>query len=189
MSPTILYTVHDATRPLNFGPIPTSIAHVCNNLGQWGSGFVLAINKAFGLGPRESYRAYIKLCKENGHFPLGDIDEYQVSPNTLILNMIAQDNKREAPPYIDYNALYDCMRNIEIPIIQIPAIGIGIGRGEWKEVSKAIRRGFPRYGCVVVCCLDWKTVAKLKEEDEGYPSQQSDNWKDFLWHYNLGLPL
>lgn len=191
MTPTILYTVHDATQPLNFGPLPKAIAHVCNNLGQWGSGFVLAINKAYGLGPREFYKKYIQDCTENGNFPLGDVYTYHTSSGIHILNMIAQDNRREEPPYIDYNALYDCMRNIEIPLIQMPTIGIGIGGGEWKEVSKTIRRGFPPYGCVVVCCLDWETVDRLKDEDEDYKRQPDDanGWKRFLWYYNGGLPL
>ena len=183
---TILYTVHDATKPLNFGPFPKTIAHVCNNLGSWGAGFVLAIDKAFGPGPKAAYQEHIRM--RGG--ALGDIVEYQeLTTGTQILNMIAQDNTRKEPPYVDYDVLWTCFSKIEQPILQIPAIGVGIGGGEWSELAGSIRDGLGSYGCVVVCCLDQETATKLKEEDEDYPLQEHADWKEFLWHYNKRLAL
>ena len=53
----IIYTVGDATKPEGAGS--KIIAHVCNDMGAWGRGFVLAISKlspAPERGFREWYR-------------------------------------------------------------------------------------------------------------------------------------
>ena len=51
----IRYVTGDATRPQGEGP--QIIAHVCNDLGRWGKGFVVAISKRWPQ-PREQFLAW-----------------------------------------------------------------------------------------------------------------------------------
>ena len=43
--PGIRYVTGDATRPEGEGP--KIIVHICNDIGAWGRGFVLALSKRF----------------------------------------------------------------------------------------------------------------------------------------------
>ena len=56
MSGTLNIIKGDATKPEGLGEKPIIIPHVCNNIGGWGSGFVVALNNAFGIGPMMAYR-------------------------------------------------------------------------------------------------------------------------------------
>jgi O-acetyl-ADP-ribose deacetylase (regulator of RNase III) len=47
------YIVGDATSPLGDGK--RIVVHVCNDIGGWGAGFVLAISRRW-TAPEESYR-------------------------------------------------------------------------------------------------------------------------------------
>ncbi len=71
---TIRYVKGDATQPLAKGN--RIIAHVCNDLGGWGKGFVLAISKRWP-GPEAAYRAWHKDRSKND-FGLGAIQIVQV---------------------------------------------------------------------------------------------------------------
>ncbi|MDB5329368.1 MAG: hypothetical protein JWP03_519 [Phycisphaerales bacterium] len=51
----IHYLVGDATAPQGDGP--RIIAHVCNDLGRWGRGFVLALSKRWHE-PEARFRAW-----------------------------------------------------------------------------------------------------------------------------------
>ncbi len=50
----IVYTTGDATAPKGDGP--KIIPHVCNDIGGWGSGFVLALSARWAA-PEAAYRA------------------------------------------------------------------------------------------------------------------------------------
>jgi hypothetical protein len=52
------YIVGDATNPQTKGN--KIIVHVCNDIGGWGKGFVLAISKRWKQ-PEQQYRAWFKL--------------------------------------------------------------------------------------------------------------------------------
>jgi O-acetyl-ADP-ribose deacetylase (regulator of RNase III) len=51
----IAYHTGDATRPVGRGN--KIIAHVCNDQGRWGKGFVMAISARWPL-PEEAYRKW-----------------------------------------------------------------------------------------------------------------------------------
>lgn len=117
----IRYLKGDATAPQAKGP--KIIAHICNTLGGWGRGFVLAISKRWSE-PERYYRAWHhagtipttlregSLVLSSGDFGLGQVLLVQVLPDTFVLNMIAQQGLKSGSkgPPIRYNALAACLR-------------------------------------------------------------------------------
>lgn len=158
--------VGDATKPEGLGEKPIIIPHVCNDLGLWGSGFVLAISKAFGDVPRLAYQHWLKgieygsdqinsaqknYIKTTGEFGLGAV-QFVRTPNkgVLIANMIAQHkvgfDKNGRPP-IRYGALMTAMDHIayfaykscaELPEIHCPKFGSDLAGGNWDAISEMI---------------------------------------------------
>jgi len=59
----IAYVVGDATRPEGQGP--RVIVHVCNDIGGWGRGFVLALSRAYPEAERR-YRAWHARGEDDG---------------------------------------------------------------------------------------------------------------------------
>lgn len=71
---TIKYLVGDATFPLGTGN--KIIAHICNDIGGWGLGFVLALSKRWKQ-PEKEYRQW-HLSKATSNFKLGEIQLVKV---------------------------------------------------------------------------------------------------------------
>ena len=80
----IIYLKGDATSPQVKGY--KVIAHICNNRGSWGAGFVMAISKKWS-SPEIEYRKWI----ETKTATLGEIQLVPVEDEIVIANMIAQD--------------------------------------------------------------------------------------------------
>lgn len=77
LSKTISYVVGDATEPLGAGPFV--IAHVCNDLGRWGAGFVLALSKRWKQ-PEAEYRRWFRgAAADLPSFALGEVQFVQVT--------------------------------------------------------------------------------------------------------------
>jgi hypothetical protein len=102
----------DATNPV-LGPMEIAIIpHVCNNLGGWGAGFVLALTKEFGILPKEAY------LKQTNLFPnkldrLGKVSFAKMKERRVIIaNMIAQNGYISGtnPRPLKYDALVQCMK-------------------------------------------------------------------------------
>lgn len=72
MSDHIRYVDGDATRPQGKGK--KIIAHGCNDIGGWGSGFVVAVSKRFEL-PEVAYREWHRhgLSLKGAEFKVGEI--------------------------------------------------------------------------------------------------------------------
>ena len=79
--PKIRYIKGDATRPTV--PGNKIIAHICNDQGKWGAGFVLAVSSRWKQ-PEESYRE----CPEE--WRLGVVQVVPVEDQISVANMIAQ---------------------------------------------------------------------------------------------------
>ena len=134
----IQYVYGDATKPQGAGK--KIIAHICNNKGLWGVGFVLAISRRW-KEPEHNYR------KKQRH-TLGLVDTISVEDDILVCNMIAQNgfvsqyNRRA----VDYEALGDCLRKVNRTAIfnqatiHIPRIGCGLGGGSWPIVESLIEQ-------------------------------------------------
>ena len=78
------YLRGDATNPMAKGN--KIIAHVCNDIGGWGKGFVLAISRHWPEPERE-FRAWYR-TREG--FALGEIQLVQVRQYLWVANMIGQ---------------------------------------------------------------------------------------------------
>lgn len=82
----IIYLKGDATKPEGLGP--RIIAHICNDVGLWGKGFVLAISKRWKL-PQTQFKEWFNERKNN-NFKLGEIQLIKTEANIYVANMIAQ---------------------------------------------------------------------------------------------------
>lgn len=143
----ITYVKGDATKPIGDGP--KIIAHVCNDSGGWGSGFVLALNKMSPL-PRKRYREKYALTVGAGYYfmALGHTQRVKISDDLYVFNMVAQHgtvSKRNPQP-LSYEALeYALTELAELAVdmnatVHMPRIGCGLAQGKWEVVESIINR-------------------------------------------------
>ena len=69
---SVIYTKGDATKPVS--STNKIIVHVCNDIGGWGRGFVLAISARWKK-PEQEYRRWFQ---SNENFALGEVQFVQV---------------------------------------------------------------------------------------------------------------
>ena len=81
---SIIYIWGDATNPI--GDDNKLIVHICNDIGGWGKGFVMAISKKW----KEPEKRYREWYASNINFDLGEVQFIQVRENIFIANMIGQ---------------------------------------------------------------------------------------------------
>lgn len=139
----IRYIKGDTTNPSTSGT--QIIAHICNDTGGWGKGFVLAVSKRWKK-PEAEYR---KWFKSGAHFELGKIQMVQVEEDLWVCNMIGQhktitSSKGVAP--IRYEAVESCLEKLAVealPLnasIHMPRIGCGLAGGKWEEIEPVIKK-------------------------------------------------
>lgn len=135
------YVKGDATLPHGGGH--KLIIHVCNDIGGWGSGFVLAVSKRWKK-PEEEYR---KWYRGQNKFELGEIQVVDVQSDIAIVNMIAQHKigmDEEGNPPIRYEALRSCLDKVgELAVERSSSIhscrfGCGLAGGDWNLVEPMI---------------------------------------------------
>ncbi|MCD7899980.1 MAG: macro domain-containing protein [Bacteroides sp.] len=141
----ITYLKGDATSPHASGI--KIIAHVCNDLGGWGKGFVLAISKRWPE-PEKDYREWYR--NRNGNdFALGNIRIVQVEPSIYVANMIGQRGikvSRSTGAPIRYDAIEACLEKLVKEARQLnasvhmPRIGCGLAGGKWEKIEPLIEK-------------------------------------------------
>lgn len=82
----ITYVRGDATVPLGKGV--KVIAHVCNDIGGWGKGFVLAVSRRWPE-PEAAYRAWHR-DRAHNDFGLGAAQFVQVDRYVWVANLVGQ---------------------------------------------------------------------------------------------------
>jgi O-acetyl-ADP-ribose deacetylase (regulator of RNase III) len=120
------------------------IAHICNDLGGWGKGFVLAISKRW-KAPEADYR---KWHKDREDFELGAVRFVQVEPTIWVANMIGQHGMKHGSkgPPIRYEAVEACLEKLtekakELSAsVHMPRIGCGLAGGTWDKIEPIIER-------------------------------------------------
>jgi len=140
----IKYVVGDAVFPFTEGN--KIIAHICNDVGGWGAGFVLALSRRWKT-PEESYLNWFCGGGDCGGFYLGSTQFVQVDDAIWVANMIAQTGlePREGVPPIRYQALASCLKSVAIKAeelqasVHMPRIGCGLAGGTWDRVEPIIR--------------------------------------------------
>ncbi len=141
---SIVYLVGDATKPMGAGN--KIIAHVCNDVGAWGKGFVLALSKLSPLLER-SFREWDG-GREHNDFALGAVQFVPVSPDIMVANMIGQHGIRalRGVPPIRYDAVESALKTvgskarIENASVHLPRIGCGLAGGEWSKIEPLIEQ-------------------------------------------------
>ena len=139
----IEYKKGDATNPMQDGN--KIIVHICNDIGGWGKGFVMAISKRW-KEPENKYREWYK-SKEN--FNLSEVQFVQVEEDLWIANLIGQhkinkDENGNAP--IRYDAIENGLRKVanfakEINAsVHMPRIGCGLAGGKWEMIEPIIEK-------------------------------------------------
>lgn len=145
----ITYLTGDATQPVKK---PALIMHVCNDVGGWGRGFVLALSKRWP----EVEAGYRGLAHTTGYdlarvqYVVAEHDQHK-DPLVIVANMIAQHGTSAAMgPPIRYDALAACLKEIddfasrffrgrqEHLTIHAPRIGCGLAGGSWSVVEPLI---------------------------------------------------
>jgi O-acetyl-ADP-ribose deacetylase (regulator of RNase III) len=131
------------------------IGHVCNDIGGWGKGFVLAISRRWEQ-PESEYRAWHAAGKRGG-FGLGAVQFVQVEPYIWVANMVGQRGikRGSSGPPIRYEAIATCLQQVagkarELEAsVHMPRIGCGLAGGVWSKMEPLIVEHLCEAGIVV----------------------------------------
>jgi O-acetyl-ADP-ribose deacetylase (regulator of RNase III) len=144
----IAYVNGDATRPQTEGN--KILVHICNDVGAWGKGFVLALSRRWPE-PEKQFRAWYK-DRDRNDFRLGSVQFVQVEPDLWVANLIAQHSLKgvnRIPP-IRYEAVRDCLEKVALKAheldasVHMPRIGCGLAGGKWELIEPEIMRNLVR---------------------------------------------
>ena len=136
----IHYLLGDATVPQAKGK--KIIAHVCNDQGKWGKGFVMAISDRW-MEPETEYRAWHKM---GDGFSMGAVQFVRVDPHTWVANMIGQRGTKtgsKGPPG-RYDAIKKALTQVAVhaadvrATVHMPRIGCGLAGGTWDQIEPLI---------------------------------------------------
>lgn len=138
----IYYMVGDATHPEAGGQ--KLIAHICNDVGGWGRGFVLALSRRW-KAPEMKYRALgPKECR------LGVLQFVMVDTDITVANMVAQRGLGDGRQcLVDFYALGNCLRSVRDyaktieASVHMPRIGCGLGGARWEQIEPIVAATFP----------------------------------------------
>jgi len=143
----------DATSPQASGP--KIVAHVCNDLGGWGKGFVVAVSRRWPEPERE-YRQWHRNRADND-FGLGAVQFVGVRPDIWVANMIGQHGMKRgsAGPPIRYDAVERCLATLAGHAarlgasVHMPRIGCGLAGGKWELIEPIVARTLSAHGIAV----------------------------------------
>jgi O-acetyl-ADP-ribose deacetylase (regulator of RNase III) len=190
----IKYVSGDATEPQGAGR--KIIAHVCNDCGAWGAGFVLALSAKSHL-PEHDYRWWHRhgrdLPKELdlNPFALGEIQFVYWGTDAFVCNMIAQ-RGAQVPNHawvipLQYDALRHCLRKLAIKAhaagatIHMPRIGCGLAGGTWPAVQRIILQEVSAHN-IAVTVYDLPAIRRFEREWDAQDHADIDHALDD--HYN-----
>ncbi|MFC8721464.1 macro domain-containing protein [Kitasatospora sp. NPDC057198] len=143
MAGTITYLRGDATAPQGKGP--RIIAHVCNDLGGWGKGFVLALSRRWPE-PEAAFRRWHRERAGND-FGLGALQLVQVGPQLWVANLVGQRGIRTGRSTgvpVRYEAIDAALAKLAPEArrlgasVHMPRIGCGLAGGKWERVEPLI---------------------------------------------------
>ena len=149
----ITYVRGDATAPQGRGV--KVIAHVCNDLGGWGKGFVLALSRRWPE-PEEAYRRWHRDRARND-FGLGGVQLVRVGSYLWVANMIGQHGMRTGSKGVPvrYGAIDTALgvvgdRALELGAsVHMPRIGCGLAGGKWARIEPLVTARLSERGVAV----------------------------------------
>jgi O-acetyl-ADP-ribose deacetylase (regulator of RNase III) len=138
----IEYVTGDATNPRGTGP--RIIVHVCNDVGGWGRGFVVALSRKWPE-PERRYRAWHR-GSDPTPFALGQVQFVEVDEQLWVANLIGQHDVRShgGVPPIRYEAVREGLQHVAAfaqetgATVHMPRIGAGLAGGKWDIISSII---------------------------------------------------
>lgn len=158
----ITYIEGDATTPR--GNDNKVIAHICNDSGKWGKGFVVALSRRW-REPEEKYRAWYK---DRGHlssgWKLGAVRFVEIGGQATLFegklwvaNMIAQHGIKSWDNQIPirYGALSLALQAVaefakkNDASVHTPRLGAGLAGGDWKIIERLITEALVEQGIAV----------------------------------------
>lgn len=138
----ITYVRGDATTPLGKGV--KLIAHVCNDIGGWGKGFVLALSNRWPE-PEAAYRHWHRERAGND-FALGATQFVKVDRYVWVANMVGQRGTKTGSKGVPVR--YEAIDTALAPLadkalelgasVHMPRIGCGLAGGKWSRVEPLI---------------------------------------------------
>ena len=148
----INYVFGDATDPPR--DRPGIIVHVCNDIGAWGKGFVLALSRRWKQ-PEWEFRAWAS-GEESSSSELGQVLFVQVEENLWVANLVGQHGIRQqgGVPPVRYEAIQQGLQRVgdqalgSGATVHMPRIGCGLAGGTWDKIepiieAELIGRGVP----------------------------------------------
>ncbi|MET8686995.1 macro domain-containing protein [Streptomyces sp. NPDC004732] len=149
----ITYVRGDATAP--FGKGTKLIAHVCNDLGGWGKGFVLAVSRRWPE-PEKAYRAWHRQRAKND-FGLGAVQFVDVGRGLWVANMVGQRGMRTGSKGVPvrYEAIDTALAALADKAeelgasVHMPRIGCGLAGGKWSRIEPLIAERLVARGIAV----------------------------------------
>ncbi|MHA5051421.1 macro domain-containing protein [Streptomyces sp. SD15] len=131
------------------------IAHVCNDIGGWGKGFVLAVSRRWPE-PEAAYRAWHRDRARND-FGLGAAQFVQVERYVWVANLIGQRGIRTGSKGVPvrYEAIDAALAQLADKAAELdasvpmPRIGCGLAGGKWSRVEPLITQRLVRRGTAV----------------------------------------
>lgn len=138
---TINYIKGDATAPIGNGV--KVIVHICNDMGKWGKGFVLAVSKRWPKAEKEYRVAFTRTPKP----ALGEIQIVEVDTDIYVANMIGQHGIAKSAtgdPPIRYPAVHKGLEQVATfaqqrgASVHMPRIGCGLAGGSWDKIEPII---------------------------------------------------
>ncbi|MGX1273530.1 macro domain-containing protein [Streptomyces phaeoluteigriseus] len=138
----ITYVRGDATAPSVKGV--KVIAHVCNDIGGWGKGFVPALSRR-RPEPERAYRAWHRERATNDFGP-GAVHLVQVEPYAWVANMVGQRGVRTGGKGVPvrYDAIDTALEHLagraaELGAsVHMPRTGCGPAGGEWSRIEPLV---------------------------------------------------
>ncbi len=136
----INYLAGDATNPIGEGN--KIITHICNDIGGWGKGFVLAISKKWKT-PEKKYKEWFA---EKTNFELGQVQFIEVESQIIIANIIGQKGIKSIHgiPPIRYEAVAIALKTVaeyaknKNASVHMPRMGAGLAGGKWEKIEEII---------------------------------------------------
>ncbi|WP_225840014.1 macro domain-containing protein [Streptomyces sp. NK08204] len=150
----ITYVRGDATVPSVKGA--KVIAHLCNDIGGWGRGFVQAVSRRWPE-PEAAYRAWHRDRAKND-FGLGAVRLVKVAPDVWVANMIGQRGIRRARSSgapVRYEAIDSALARLADEVVELgasvhmPRIGCGLAGGRWSRVEPLVTERLVKRGISV----------------------------------------
>lgn len=157
------------------------IAHVCNDVGAWGSGFVVPLGRKWPVA-KEKYLEWAGYTSDPDVHPdklikLGKnqiicVEEHANMGSIYVANMVAQHgvvSPRNTRP-INYAALgsimFDIPKQFTYFEIHCPCFGAGLACGDWDVIEILIHDAWIRQGVpVTVYQLEGQEVREATEEN------------------------